>query len=358
MPLAHSSAAADAAQWLENQLPQNPIFALPPDEEAVPVPLGRPSLLAVRGTDLLIAVNLPPTTAEPALRCELRMVSLLVPSPGSTSNYRPLAPSVPFHVRSLVPSPTGKILAVVGDSEVLVVILPRPGWATHSPMPGVGHAASITSAGGDIAGPELSVSAVPVGRFYHTKGSPRIAKASWHPWGYAASSLLVLTSDGIFREYDISTDPAEPAQTLSFVPGPASQGPTSAGWPDRSVSRARSVTPNVSSVFERFGRFGLDDDDDATTAVSFALSPALERRPRSTEPEQAAEQPAGWRGWGPLEVFALMKNGDVWKICPFMPSKAYVLTRIYWCLLMFLGFCTDSFLRLMSATFLPSSSYR
>ena len=33
----------------------------------------------------------------------------------------------------------------------------------------------------------------------------------------------------------------------------------------------------------------------------------------------------GKADWGPLTVYGLTKSGDIWAICPFMPSNVYVL---------------------------------
>lgn len=299
-----SEAGGAAASWFETSLPHHPVFGLPDGLDAAPLPRGRANILAVRGSDLLLAVNFPPVTPGAGGSAEIRIASLIQSKPPSTpqdaqkASYRPFAPRIPFTVRALVSNPCGKVLAVVGESQLQLVILPRPGWATYGPMGIDGQA------GGK--GPELPANALPVGSFYHTRGSPRIAKVLWHPWGQNGSSLLVLTDDGILREYDISADPSEPAQSLSVVNNSTQVGARIGGGTsrvgsilDRSASRARSVTPNTSAVFDRLGRLGLDDDEEATTAVSFTLSPALAQA--QPTPDNASSA-AGWTGWSPLEI--------------------------------------------------------
>jgi nucleoporin NUP82 len=134
---------------------------------------------------------------------------------------------------------------------------------------------------------------VQVGQFYHAaKNSAPIAKIEWHPWGEAASTLLVMTADGklrsarnyarrlylfltyMNREYDISVDTEEPQQVLSFVP-------------------------------ERKSKSYLAEDASARQVASFALG-------------------KGRADWGPLTVYALMKSGDIYAICPYLPKNAYV----------------------------------
>jgi nucleoporin NUP82 len=77
-------------------------------------------------------------------------------------------------------------------------------------------------------------------------------------------------------EYDISMDAEEPLQVISFVP-------------DR---RRSSKTFNAIDSAER-------------EVASFTLG-------------------KGMADWGPLTIYTLMKNGDVYAVCPYMPRNAYV----------------------------------
>jgi nucleoporin NUP82 len=77
-------------------------------------------------------------------------------------------------------------------------------------------------------------------------------------------------------EYDISVDVEEPLQVVSFVPD------------RRSSSKA----------------FNAIDSADREVA-SFTLG-------------------KGKADWGPLTIYAVMKSGDVYAVCPYMPKNAYV----------------------------------
>ncbi|KAG2152099.1 hypothetical protein BD769DRAFT_1403131 [Suillus cothurnatus] len=106
---------------------------------------------------------------------------------------------------------------------------------------------------------------IQVGFFYHhSPSSAPIAKIEWHPWGEAGSTLMVMTVDGKLREYDISVDTEEPQQVLSFVPE------------------------------------------------------------KKTSKSYLAEDPAERETWGPLTVYAVMRSGDIYAICPYMPQNASV----------------------------------
>ncbi|KAJ6539197.1 hypothetical protein B0H19DRAFT_1177668 [Mycena capillaripes] len=114
-----------------------------------------------------------------------------------------------------------------------------------------------------------------IGQFYHAeKSSPHIAKIQWHPWGESGSTLMVMTEDGKLREYDISVDIEEPQQVLSFVP-------------------------------EKKTKSFVAEDASEREVASFSLG-------------------QGRADWGPLTVYALMKSGDIYSICPYMPKNASI----------------------------------
>ncbi|KAH9045181.1 hypothetical protein EDB85DRAFT_2165813 [Lactarius pseudohatsudake] len=116
---------------------------------------------------------------------------------------------------------------------------------------------------------------IQVGQYFHgSSSSPPIAKIQWHPWGEAGSTLMVMTVDGKLREYDISVDADEPLQVVSFVP-----------------DRKPNKTFNAIDAAER-------------EVASFTLG-------------------KGKADWGPLTIYAVMKSGDVYAVCPYMPKNAY-----------------------------------
>lgn len=78
----------------------------------------------------------------------------------------------------------------------------------------------------------------------------------------------------VIREYDISLDTEEPQQVLSFVPE------------------------------RKSGSFMAEDVSEREVA-SFTLG-------------------KGRADWGPLTVYAVMKSGDIYSICPYLPANAYV----------------------------------
>ncbi|KAF9535116.1 hypothetical protein CPB83DRAFT_781213 [Crepidotus variabilis] len=121
----------------------------------------------------------------------------------------------------------------------------------------------------------IDCKSVQVGQFYHAaSNSAPIAKIEWHPWGEAGSTLLVMTVDGKLREYDISVDTEEPQQNLAFVQ-------------------------------ERKSGSYMAEDDSEREVASFTLG-------------------KGRGDWGPLTVYAVMKSGDIYSYCPYLPRNASV----------------------------------
>lgn len=127
-----------------------------------------------------------------------------------------------------------------------------------------------------LASGSVDCKSIQVGSFYHhSHSSAPIAKIEWHPWGEAGSTLMIMTVDGKLREYDISVDIEEPQQVLSFVP-------------EKKTSKSY-----------------LAEDPAEREVASFTLG-------------------KGKADWGPLTVYAVMRSGDIYAICPYMPQNASV----------------------------------
>ena len=229
----------------------------PPNERGGADITRRTSLLATRGTDLLAVVD-----------NELRMTSVAyakrhVEQGEGALSYKVLTnEALNFPIQSILVNSTGKLLAVVGVYEVVIVILPRRGY-----MKQVGTA--------------LPVKAVRVGTYYHAPhGTSPIAQCRWHPYGAGGVSFIVLTEDAVVREYDVSHDVDEPQQTLAVL-----------GQPTRTSSMLSA------------------EDDDAKVAVSCTFG------------EESSS-------WLLFTLLVLMRSGDVYILCPFMPKHA-ALPRLH-----------------------------
>ncbi|KAI5829840.1 hypothetical protein K523DRAFT_352178 [Schizophyllum commune Tattone D] len=214
------------------------------------VPSGRRQTMVLKGADLIVAAGQ-----------EIRMTTLgethLNQNEGKKVFKTLHCPNVQFNIHQIALNPSGKLLAVAGAFQVAVIVLPRPGFMRLVPN-------------------VIDCKSVQIGQYYHgSKSAAPIAKVDWHPWGEAGSTLMVMTVDGKMREYDVSVDPEEPLQVLSFVP-------------------------------EKKRRMSYLAEDPAEREVtSFTIG-------------------KGNADWGPLTIYALMKSGDVYAICPYMPQNASI----------------------------------
>lgn len=117
--------------WLD-ALPAHPVFALAPlvgDELPRPASPNLPQRLDFPAAPKRIAVLARAVDLVLAVGSELRIISLADCKASSGAPYKTLAANVQFPVQSLVLNHTGTLLAVVGHTQVTLVVLPRKGWS-------------------------------------------------------------------------------------------------------------------------------------------------------------------------------------------------------------------------------------
>ncbi|EIM88529.1 uncharacterized protein STEHIDRAFT_77614 [Stereum hirsutum FP-91666 SS1] len=207
--------------------------------------------MVINDTELIVAVG-----------SELRVMTLgeVKLNNKASRSYKVLhTPNLQFDVHQLALNPSGKLLAVAGAFQIAVVVLPRPGFTKLVPQ-------------------VVDCKSIQVGQYHHaTTDAAPIAKVEWHPWGEAGSTLMVMTTDGKLREYDISTDTEEPQQVVSFVQ-------------PRPPKKSKSYRVVDESEYE---------------VASFTFGKGL-------------------ADWGPLTVYAVLKSGDIYACCPYMPQNASI----------------------------------
>ncbi|WWD04287.1 hypothetical protein V865_002356 [Kwoniella europaea PYCC6329] len=164
-----------------------------PTDDLVGQKYGR---MVMRDKDLLVAMGK-----------EIRMMSLAgggeggwEVKDGKAGSYKTLkSQNLNFPIHHLIPNPNGRLLAVVGHHQVVVLVLPKSSYSSSSSA-------------------EVDCRAIPVDEFQFSPSSnDAITKVAWHPWGEGGNSLWVLTADGKLREYDIN-QPHDAVQTFNFLP--------------------------------------------------------------------------------------------------------------------------------------------
>ena len=175
---------------------------------------------------------------------------------------------------SLVACPTNsKLLAIVGRSEVAVIVLPRKEWSAL------------------ISG-KIECRTASVGPYYHGPRSSTIASIKWHPLGNSGAALCILTEDAVLREYNINGDASEPVNTLDFTQSTLAR--PSHARPSRSSFASHSKNTSVS-------RYSESAEDCEAVALGFG---------------------SGVGDWGLLTGYCLMRDGALYAVCPYLPQDA------------------------------------
>ncbi|CAH7685647.1 expressed protein, partial [Phakopsora pachyrhizi] len=275
------------------------------------------------------------------------------PSNGHQSStykvLRPLPPSaIPEGpITHLAPNPTSRLLAVCSSTQVSVICLPRPEEQADPKTHLDCNALLIGISGGTVNQiPQVTRDGnKPLAIDEH-----QVMKVLWHEWSYRASTILILYSTGIMHEYDVSSNSRYPTQVIDFnsvfgfaEPNSQELGERDEDGEEKGVDKTGvgrrmgelSSTPRDSRVLIprgrqspnklkmitplRKSRLGTPQSCQSNYQANFYGSPDL----RSTTAVSMCFG-AGSSDWGPLTLYGLMKNGDVYAICPYLPHNCFV----------------------------------
>lgn len=175
-------------------------------------------------------------------------------------------------IKQLIISPNGNLLAIVTSHTVHICLLPDP---SH-----------ITSEDTDPIRPKIWT----LGPTTHVTSRSPIASVLWHPLGVNGCCLVTVSTDSIVRVWELSV-----ADRWSF------DSPTLAV----DLKRLADGT-------------SLDQDFTASTsATNTGFSPdSLEM-----EVASACFGSRSSGGWNPFTLWIAMREGDVYALCPLLPSK-------------------------------------
>jgi hypothetical protein len=197
-------------------------------------------------------------------------------------------PAVDFPVVSLVPSPNNpKLLAVMGESQVVVVVIPRKEWSA-------------------LVSSSIVCKTAAVGAFYHSKAAPPIVSVKWHPLGWKGAALCVLTSDCVMREYDLNGDAGDPVNTLDF--GHEGLVKKSKGKHASFSTASLNASSSFNSSFHNSTFMLNDPDDEEAVALCFGTDGTA---------------------WGEMTVYCMLGDGTVYAACPYLPSDAQVMPACF-----------------------------
>ena len=178
-------------------------------------------------------------------------------------------------IQQLVRSPNNDLLAVVTDHTVHICILPDP---SHLEQPDTGPIRPKTQF---------------LGHTTHVLSESRVASVLWHPLGANGSCLVTVTEDAVVRLWELNMENRW-----------SSEHPTVA-VDLRKLQYARSYEDDIQPA-----KMG-DNRGFSTDAFGMEVASACFGG-RGTEEEA---------GWSAMTLWVAMTEGDVYALCPLLPSK-------------------------------------
>jgi nucleoporin NUP82 len=222
--------------------------------------------IATRGSEIFVAVG-----------HEIRWADLVNLKEGVSPAYRTLRVSIPLPITRLTISPTGDYLAVSTSHTVHVVSLPDP---------------SHLESGNDDS--PIKPKTFQVGPTAHVLEESPIATILWHPLGYHGRCLVTITKSGVVRLWEVNR-----------------------------ADRSTFSEPTLSIDLPKLANAQSDQDD--LGASKYGASKGFS--PDSVELEVASAcfgdfpEQEGVHGWAPMTLWIATVLGDVYALCPVLPSR-------------------------------------
>ncbi|KAL2832854.1 hypothetical protein BDW59DRAFT_138769 [Aspergillus cavernicola] len=196
----------------------------------------------------------------------------------SAAPYRTLSVPVYEQIRQLIPSPNGAFLAIVADHTVFIAVLPD---------------SSHLSAADQAA---IRVKTYQLGPTTHVIPESPVVSALWHPLGVYSNvggCLVTITEDAAVRVWELDRNnhwsfdrPTVAIDLRKLVDGSSSdQDFAPSGFGKNKGFSADFVDMEVASA--RFGGIGSEKED----------------------------------AWAAMTLWIAMKPGDLYALCPLLPSK-------------------------------------
>ncbi|KAL3467242.1 hypothetical protein BJX64DRAFT_192606 [Aspergillus heterothallicus] len=192
--------------------------------------------------------------------------------------YRTLVVPVYEQIRQIIPSPNGAFLAIVADHTVFIAVLPDPS-----------HLSSAESS-------PIRVKTYQLGPTTHVIPESPVVSALWHPLGVYSNlggCLVTVTEDAAVRVWELDRN-----NHWSF------DRPTLAIDLRKLVDGTSSDQDFAPSGFGRNKGFSADYIDMEVASARFGGV--------GSEKEDA---------WAAMTLWIAMKPGDLYALCPLLPSK-------------------------------------
>jgi nucleoporin NUP82 len=221
--------------------------------------------IAARGSEIFVAVG-----------HEIRWADLVNLKEGNEPSYRTLKVSIPLPITRLVMSPHEDYLAVSTSHTVHVIHLPDSALLEDSDST------------------PIKPKTFQVGPTAHVTEESPVATTLWHPLGYHGRCLVTITKAGVVRLWEVNR-----------------------------AARSTFSEPTLSIDLPKLADATNDQAD--LSASQFGASKGFS--PDSVDLEVASAcfgdfpEQEGVHGWAPMTLWIATVSGDVYALCPLLPSK-------------------------------------
>lgn len=178
-------------------------------------------------------------------------------------------------IRQIIPSPNGQLLAIVTSHTVHIAILPDSSHLGQS----------------DTAPIRLKTHTL--GPTTHVLSQPAVASAIWHPLGMGANCLVTINAEAVVRVWEINRE---------------------SRWSFESSTVTIDLRKLIDgkSQEDDFGAYGLGRNRGfSADAIEMEVASAC----------FGGNGTAEEHGWSSMTLWIAMKEGDVYALCPLLPTK-------------------------------------
>ncbi len=178
-------------------------------------------------------------------------------------------------IRQLKTSPNGQLLAIVTSHTVHVAVLPDP---SHL---------------GQTNSEPIRLKTHTIGPTTHVLSQPPVASVLWHPCGVAGSCLVTVTADAAVRVWEL----------------------------DR-TNRWSFDSPSLAIDLKKLSLASSQEDD--TTPYRIGRNRGFSTDDIGMDVASACFGGTGSSGesaWSAMTLWVAMKEGDIYALCPLLPSK-------------------------------------
>ena len=206
---------------------------------------------------------------------EIRWADLRRLQEDSQASYRTLKVAIPLPITRLTISPDGTYLAISTSHTVHVVVLPDSHQLQADTNP-------------------LKLKHFQVGPTAHVREESPVVSVLWHPLGYRGRCLVTVTQEGVVRLWELNRS-------------------------DRSTFSDPALSIDLKKLAN------AENDQEELGASKYGAPKGFS--PDSFELEVASAcfgdfpDQEGVHGWAPLTLWIAMVEGDVYALCPLLPSK-------------------------------------